>query len=101
MLAGGVVVQVLIVACGASRQSTGCFATPSSSATTTTLVENRFIVLANEVNARAAGVPSRPGKGAGQQPAISVTSGRRPFAWSTAHWYHAWQARMRSAGVPW
>ena len=60
----------------------------------------RFIVFASEMKARAADVPSRPGYGEGQHPAMRVTVGRSDSACCTAHLNHAWHARVRPGGVP-
>ena len=74
--ASWMVVQDLIVAFRASRQSTGCLLTPSSSATRTTLVENRFIAVANELNPAFAAIRGGAVRQHPQQPVIKVTSGR-------------------------
>src|SRR6266550_8811924 len=62
--------------------------TPTSSATTTTCLENGFIVLASETNWFRTASPSLP-VNPPQQPVTSNASGRSALALLTAQEYHA------------
>src|SRR6188508_2789151 len=73
-----------MVACGASRQSTGCRLCFGGSPTTITLFENRF---ATEVNDAMVLTASTGTLSKAQLPAISVTSGCKAAACPIAHLY--------------